>query len=199
MNYYLDEMESVKTLGKIRINMGAEMKSSKNELDSKLEISSSIKIVKLNELWENVHFELTLDNESTISSIDGNSKFSVYLTNSQNSDKLIIADNDTQERDNSNIFDIVYYMWNHVWVPVAKSELEVSLYEWEELVPDIFKLIPEQDFKEMDYQKLEKKFEYVTMDRELSKLLHAEFFMGEQPIFIYASEFYDFCKDYEVF
>lgn len=199
MNYFLNEIESVKTLNEIRVNKGATMKSSKQELNGQVTINSTINIEKFNNLWDCVHFDITLDNNSRIESIDCENVFSVYLTDSQNSDKLIIANNMIQEQYNSNIFDIVYYMWNHIWVPIAKSELEITEEEWNDLFPDIFKLIPEQDFKEMNYQKMENYFDYVTMDKELSGLLHAEFFMGEQPIMIFYQEFYDFCKKYEIF
>lgn len=199
MNYYLNEIESVKTLNEIRINNGAIMKSDKQELNGQVTISSTINIEKFNNLWDKVHFELALNDDSTIEKIDLETEFSVYLTNSQNSDKLIIADNETQKQNNSNIFDIAYYMYNNIWIPVAKSELKITEEEWNSLIPDIVKLIPEQDFKEMNYQKLEKYFDYVTMDKELSGLLHAEFFMGEQPIMVFYKEFYDFCKKYEIF
>ncbi len=198
MDMFLKEMDSVNTLGGIRLNKGAKVINSTEKEKGKTIIAIELEIATYNNLWNRVTFKVTLNNNDSIENIDFDSDYSIFLTNSQNSDKLIIANNDTQQRNNSNIFEIAYFFVNSVWIPVAKGELEISEQEWCNLVPDVFQLIPEIDFTEIDSHILEKKFDYVTLDKQLSGFLHAEFFTGEQPIPVFYSEFYDFCKEYEI-
>lgn len=196
MEMYVNEMCSIEMLGNIRVNSKAKIKSSKVQLNGKTTIYSNIEIEPYNILWNHVVVELTLG--SAKNEIDLDSAFCIYLTNSLNSDRLIIANNNTQKYFNSNIFEIVWYMVNEIWIPVAKGELTISEQEWENLIPDVFKLIPESDFNKVNFHTLEQKFDKVTNDKDLSGFLHAEFFTGTQPIMVFYSDFYDFCKRYEI-
>ncbi len=198
MDMFLKEMDSVNTLGKIRIDKGAKVNNSTIKSKGETIIAIELEIAAYNNLWNHATFQTALISNDSLENIDFESDYSLFLTNGQNSDRLIIASNETQRKNNSNIFEIAYFFVNSVWIPVAKGELEISEQEWCNLVPDVFQLIPEVDFTEIDSHILEKKFDYATLDKQLSGFLHAEFFAGEQPIPIFYTEFYDFCKKYEI-
>ena len=110
-------------------------------------------------------------------------------------DKLVLANTYTQNYYNSNILDVIDYMFNHVWVPIVKGELTVTEEQYNNLLPDNFELVGES--KEID-KKTSSLFDYVTNDLELSNLLYAEFFMGSQPIYVFTEDFLDFCEKYEI-
>ncbi len=199
MDMFLNEMDSVKTLSEIRVNKGAKVANdATHNLNGSTTVTIKLEIEPYNNIWNRATFQATLNNNDSLEDIGFSSNYSIFLNNNQNSDRLIIANNKTQQNNNSNIFEIAYFFVNSVWIPVAKGELTVSEQEWCNLMPDVFQLVPELDFSKIDYRILESKFDYVTLDKQLSGFLHAEFFMGKQPISIFYSEFYDFCKKYEI-
>lgn len=203
MNLFLSETESLNTLNKIRVTPLTKMKATSENAKEKdkIVICSTIEIEKYNNLWTNATFTITIDNKFTIEQIDSPDNFCIYLTNDLNSDKLIIASSQTQKQQNSNIFEIAKYMYNSIWVPIAKGELLVSESEWESLMPDVFKLYLDEndkDFTDKELAELEKKFDIVTDDTQLVGFLHAEFYMKQQPIMISYTELLDFCERYEI-
>lgn len=201
MDLFLDETDSISTLCGIRIEKYADMESSKELIENKTLIRSCIDIDLFNNLWNKVTVELLLDTDtdSIQEIIDGTLEFNVFLTNDINQDKLIIANSEIQELDNSNIFDIIMFMYNEIWVPIVNGDLILTEDEWENIIPDTFHLVPEPEFNDHESEILERAFDIVIANQELSGLLHAEFFMGKQPIIIGYQEFFDFCKQYELF
>lgn len=189
MDYYLTESESIDLLSSIRVESGFKAETSERKNYSETELVSVIQIKPVGNVWNKATLKLTRPSYY----------FEFYLTTDLNDDRLIVANSKTQEYNNSNIFEVVEYMFDSIWLPVIRNEIKISEFVWRNLLkPDTFTLVPETGFSKADSKTLFDKFDYVTRDNELSSLLYAEFFAGQQPILIFYSDFYDFCKKYEV-
>lgn len=189
MDYYLTESESIDLLSSIRVESGFKAETRKEKKCNETKLVSVIQIKPVSNIWTKASFELTQPSYY----------FGLYLTTELNDDRLVVANSKTQEYNNSNIFEVVEYMFDSIWLPVIRNEITISEDTWKTLlIPDKFSLIPDGNFSKNKIKLLFDKFDYVTRDSELSGFLYAEFFMGQQPIKIFFSEFYDFCKKYEI-
>ena len=193
MNYFLDEKDSINVINSIRVEPFAKMQSNECKQEGKRKISSKIEIKPLHNIWNYITFSVFINSDK--SKPLENSSFELVLSSDLTLDKLVLANTYTQSYYNSNILDVIDYMFNHVWVPIVKGELTVTEEQYNNLLPDNFELVGES--KEID-KKTSSLFDYVTNDLELSNLLYAEFFMGSQPIYVFAEDFLDFCEKYEI-
>ena len=193
MNYFLEEKDSINIINSIRVEPFAKMQSNEQKQAGKIKISSEIEIIPFHNIWNSITFTVIITANKLEPLKD--SSFELVLNSSLNSDKLVLANSETQRYNNSNIFDVADYMFNQVWVPIAKGELTVTEEQYNNLLPDNFELVGES--KEID-KKTSSLFDYVINDSELSNLLYAEFFMGSQPIYVFTEDFLDFCEKYEI-
>lgn len=195
MNYVLeDENESLNVISSIRVNPFAKMESNSEKKNLSLKVTSTLEIVPLN-VRNNIWNFATLQVEMKGLYILG--FFSLSLTSTHNSDRLLVANTETQKNNNSNIFQLVDFMYNKVWTPVATGNLSLSEQEYKNLFPDIFKLIPDKDVSKFE-KKVVKLFDFVVTTPDLTTLLYAEFYKGSQPIFVFYSAFIVFCKKYKI-
>lgn len=195
MNYVLeDENESINVISSIRVNPFARMESNSEKRNLSVKVSSTLEIVPLNaknNIWNFVTLQVEMKGIHILKC------FSLSLTSTQNSDRLLVANTETQKNNNSNIFQLVNFMYNKVWVPIARGNLSLTEQEYKNLFPDIFKLIPDKDVSKMK-NKVEKLFDFVVTTPDLTALLYTEFYKGSQPIYVFYSAFIAFCKKYEV-
>lgn len=203
MNLFLESDEdSVSVLSSIRVEQYASMKSKvKVDNDCRI-ITSTIEIDPLNEVWDTVNIEcqIPLSEDIDFDTIEDISDYienlSVYLTTDLNADRLILVDTQYENYDNSNIIDLVMFLYNEVWIQIVRGDLILTDMEWESLLPDTFQLVSDIDLTEEESTKISGLFDTILNDTELSQLLHDEFFSGKQPISITVSQFKDFCDNY---
>lgn len=193
MNYFLEEKDSINIINSIRVEPFAKMQSNEQKQEGKIKISSEIEITPFHNIWSSVTFSVIITANKLEPLKD--SSFELALNSSLNSDKLVLANSETQRYNNSNIFDVADYMFNQVWVPIAKGELIVTEEQYTNLLPDNFELVGESEVVD---KKISALFDYVTSTPELSNLLYAEFYMGSQPIYVFSKDFMDFCRKYEI-
>ena len=193
MNYFLEEKDSINIINSIRVEPFAKMQSNEQKQEGKIKISSEIEITPFHNIWSSVTFTVIITANKLEPLKD--SSFELALNSSLNSDKLVLANSETQRYNNSNIFDVADYMFNQVWVPIAKGELIVTEEQYTNLLPDNFELVGESEVVD---KKISALFDYVTSTPELSNLLYAEFYMGSQPIYVFSKDFMDFCRKYEI-
>lgn len=193
MNYFLEEKDSINIINSIRVEPFAKMQSNEQKQAGKIKISSEIEIIPFHNIWNSITFTVII----TANKLEPlkNSSFELALNSSLNSDKLVLANSETQRYNNSNIFDVADYMFNQVWVPIAKGELAVTEEQYTNLLPDNFELVEDSEIVD---KKVSALFDYVTSTPELSNLLYAEFYMGSQPIYVLSKDFMDFCRKYEI-
>ena len=188
MNYFLSEKESLDVINSIRIEPFAKMQSNEIKINGDTKISSNIEIVPFHNVWSSITLSVTVNDLQFLD-------FELTLNSNQFTDKLVLANKFTQKYNNSNIFDVADYMFNQVWVPIAKGELTVTEEQYTNLLPDNFELVGESEVVD---KKISALFDYVTSTPELSNLLYAEFYMGSQPIYVFSKDFMDFCRKYEI-
>lgn len=193
MNYFLEEKDSINIINSIRVEPFAKMQSNEQKQEGKIKISSEIEITPFHNIWSSVTFAVIITANKLEPLKD--SSFELALNSSLNSDKLVLANSETQRYNNSNIFDVADYMFNQVWVPIAKGELTVTEEQYANLLPDNFELVGESEVID---KKVSALFDYVTSTPELSNLLYAEFYMGSQPIYVFSKDFMDFCRKYKI-
>lgn len=193
MNYFLEEKDSINIINSIRVEPFAKMQSNEQKQAGKIKISSEIEIIPFHNIWNSITFTVII----TANKLEPlkNSSFELALNSSLNSDKLVLANSETQRYNNSNIFDVADYMFNQVWVPIAKGELTVTEEQYTNLLPDNFELVGDSEIVD---KKVSALFDYVTSTPELSNLLYAKFYMGSQPIYVFSKDFMDFCRKYEI-
>ena len=193
MNYFLEEKDSINIINSIRVEPFAKMQSNEQKQEGKIKISSEIEIIPFHNIWNSITFTVII----TANKLEPlkNSSFELALNSSLNSDKLVLANSETQRYNNSNIFDVADYMFNQVWVPIAKGELTVTEEQYTNLLPDNFELVEDSEIVD---KKVSALFDYVTSTPELSNLLYAEFYMGSQPIYVLSKDFMNFCRKYEI-
>lgn len=193
MNYFLEEKDSINIINSIRVEPFAKMQSNEQKQAGKIKISSKIEIIPFHNIWNSITFTVII----TANKLEPlkNSSFELALNSSLISDKLVLANSETQRYNNSNIFDVADYMFNQVWVPIAKGELTVTEEQYTNLLPDNFELVEDSEIVD---KKVSALFDYVTSTPELSNLLYAEFYMGSQPIYVSPKDFMDFCRKYEI-
>ena len=193
MNYFLEEKDSINIINSIRVEPFAKMQSNEQKQAGKIKISSEIEIIPFHNIWNSITFTVII----TANKLEPlkNSSFELALNSSLISDKLVLANSETQRYNNSNIFDVADYMFNQVWVPIAKGELNVTEEQYTNLLPDNFELVGDSEIVD---KKVSALFDYVTSTPELSNLLYAEFYMGSQPIYVFSKDFMDFCRKYEI-
>ena len=192
MNYFLEEKDSINIINSIRVEPFAKMQSNEQKQAGKIKIFSEIEIIPFHNIWNSITFTVII----TANKLEPlkNSSFELALNSSLISDKLVLANSETQRYNNSNIFDVADYMFNQVWVPIAKGELTVTEEQYTNLLPDNFELVGDSEIVD---KKVSALFDYVTSTPELSNLLYAEFYMGSQPIYVFSKDFMDFCRKYE--
>lgn len=193
MNYFLEEKDSINIINSIRVEPFAKMQSNEQKQAGKIKISSEIEIIPFHNIWNSITFTVIITANKLEPLKD--SSFELVLNSSLNSDKLVLANSETQRYNNSNIFDVADYMFNQVWVPIAKGELAVTEEQYTNLLPDNFELVGDSEIVD---KKVSALFDYVTSTPELSNLLYAEFYMGSQPIYVFSKDFMDFCRKYEI-
>lgn len=193
MNYFLEEKDSINIINSIRVEPFAKMQSNEQKQAGKIKISSEIEIIPFHNIWNSITFTVI----TTANKLEPlkNSSFELALNSSLISDKLVLANSETQRYNNSNIFDVADYMFNQVWVPIAKGELTVTEEQYTNLLPDNFELVGDSEIVD---KKVSALFDYVTSTPELSNLLYAEFNMGSQPIYVSSKDFMNFCRKYEI-
>ena len=188
MNYFLSEKESLDVINSIRIEPFAKMQSNEIKINGDTKISSNIEIVPFHNIWNSITLSVTVNDLQFLD-------FELTLNSNQFTDKLVLANKFTQKYNNSNIFEVIEYMFNQVWVPIAKGELTVTEEQYTNLLPDNFELVGDSEIVD---KKISSLFDYVTSTPELSNLLYAEFYMGSQPIYVFSKDFMDFCRKYEI-
>src|SRR5699024_4110079 len=181
MNYFLEEKDSINIINSIRVEPFAKMQSNEQKQAGKIKISSEIEIIPFHNIWNSITFTVIITANKLEPLKD--SSFELVLNSSLNSDKLVLANSETQRYNNSNIFDVADYMFKQVWVPIAKGELTVIEEQYTKLLPDNFELVGDSEIVD---KKVSALFEYVTSTPELSNLLYAEFYMGSQPIYVFS-------------
>ncbi len=193
MNYFLEEKDSINIINSIRVEPFAKMQSNEQKQAGKIKIFSEIEIIPFHNIWNSITFTVII----TANKLEPlkNSSFELALNSSLISDKLVLANSETQRYNNSNIFDVADYMFNQVWVPIAKGELTVTEEQYTNLLPDNFELGGDSEIVD---KKVSALFDYVTSTPELSNLLYAEFYMGSQPIYVSSKDFMNFCRKYEI-
>lgn len=192
MEMFLTENDSVHTLNEIRVSPGAYVHNSTKDCVIRIDIE----IDKYKNWWNFLHFELV--NPPKNIDLSDSYTFSLYLSNPYNNDTLVIANTKTQEYNNSNMFEIVYFMLNSIWIPVANESITITEQQWLDLLPDTFKLVPLDSFDTINQQDIETRFEYVIRNNTLANKLHSQFFKDKQPIIINYNEFLNFCEQNNV-
>ena len=185
MNYFLDEKEAIAAINSIRV-------SPFTEIDNKREngmLTSTFRINTFRQIWDFATFSISEDDISEKSERE----FEFSLENPFNSDRLIIANSETQKQNKSNILTYLLFIWNNIWIPIIKGQLNLTESQIQNLFPDIFILIPDNYISVNEKTQL--LFTAATEDLDLADLLYSEFFQGSQPIYIKENEFLDFCKE----
>lgn len=194
MNYFLKENDAINVISSIRVSPFAKMKSKKEKRNGSVNIISTLDINSLHNIWTSATFSITLMSSTTKTLLD--SQFEFFLTTTLNNDKLVVANTDTQNSNNSNIFDFLCFFWDNVWIPIAKGNLTVSEEQYKNLIPDIFVLVPDKEIL-MDTE-ISDMFDLVINTPTLANLLYSDFFVGTQPIYVPYKDFIDFCKKYNI-
>lgn len=188
MNYFLSEKESLDVINSIRIEPFAKMQSNEIKINGDTKISSNIEIVPFHNIWNSITLSVTVNDLQFLD-------FELTLNSNQFTDKLVLANKFTQKYNNSNIFEVIEYMFNQVWVPIAKGELTVTEEQYNDLLPDTFQLVGDSLPAN---NKISNLFDFVTSNTKYSNLLYNEFFIGTQPIYVHCQDFLDFCDKYKI-